>query len=222
MATKKVEEVVINIPEIKKQKVTITIIGDSPLIVNCFSEKAKRMILDKQEMKAKKPKEAKNKWECFMNSLHWMTEKPKDKDGNVIYTKEAFEKALPTAKFGFPAVGIKQSALSAGYRSGALKNKVCMQGAFHIPAELVEIKGDLAMREDMVKIPMAGADVVFRGEFSNWRSTFEVVYDENVISLEQLVALINYGGFAVGIGEWRPERSGNHGTFHVATGEELA
>lgn len=216
MSIKKEEGIIVNIPEIKIKETTITIIGDTPLIMNTFSEKAKREILDKQMKKAKKPKEAKNKWECFINSLHWITEKPTE------YTEKAFNEAIKKgAKFGFPAVGVKQSAISAAYRAGFIKNKVCMQGAFHIKEELVEIIGDLTMREDMVRIPMAGADVVFRGEFSNWKSTFTVTYDENVISLEQLIQFINYGGFAVGIGDWRPEKAGNHGMFHIATGNEI-
>lgn len=222
MASKKTEAVEINIPKIKIKTTEIVIVGDSPLISNTFSEKAKREILDKQMKKAKKPREEKNIWECFMESLHWITEKPKDEEGNCIYTEEAFEKAMQEgAQFGFPAVGVKQSAISAAYRGNFIKNKVCMQGAFHIKEELVPIIGDLSMREDMVKIPMAGADVVFRGEFKNWYSKFTVTYDENVISLEQLIQFINYGGYAVGIGDWRPEKSGNHGMFHVATGEEL-
>lgn len=215
MAIKKEENNIINIPEIKVKSVEITIIGDTPLIMNAFSEKAKREILDKQMKKAKKAKEAKNIWECFMNSLHWLTDKPKD------YTEEIFNEAMKNgAKFGFPSVGIKQSAISAAYRAGFIKNKVCMQGAFHIKEEYVEIVGDLTMREDYVKIPMGGADIVYRGEFSNWKSIFTVTYDENAISLEQLIQFINYGGFAVGIGDWRPEKSGNNGMFHVATEKE--
>jgi len=217
MATKKQETngIEISIPPIDKTETIITIIGDTPLIMNAFSEKARRMILDKQQQKAKKPKEAKNEWECLINSLNWLTKKPKE------YTQEAFEKALPTARFGFPSIGVKAAAIAAAYRADLIKNKVCMQGAFHIPAEYVEIKGDISMREDMVKIPMGGADVVFRGEFKNWYSTFTVTYNANRISLEQLIQLINLGGYEVGIGDWRVERGGNHGMFHVATQDEL-
>ncbi len=208
------EENVINIPKINIKQVELTIKGDTPLIMNAFSEKAKRMILDKQMKKAKTAKEAKNIWECFINSLHWLSEKPTE------YTQEAFENALEKgARFGFSSVGLKQSAISAAYRAGFIKNKVCMQGAFHIQEEFVEIKGNLSMREDMVKIPMGGADIVYRGQFDNWQSTFIVTYDENVISLEQLVQFINYGGFAVGIGDWRPEKSGNNGMFHIESNE---
>lgn len=217
MATKKQETngIEISIPPIDKTETIITIIGDTPLIMNAFSEKARRMILDKQQQKAKKPKEAKNEWECLINSLNWLTEKPKE------YTKEVFEKAIKTARFGFPSIGVKAAAIAAAYRADLIKNKVCMQGAFHIPTEYVEIKGDLTMREDMVKIPMGGADVVFRGEFKNWYSTFTVTYNANRISLEQLIQLINLGGYEVGIGDWRVEKGGNHGMFHVATQDEL-
>jgi hypothetical protein len=32
------------------------------------------------------------------------------------------------------------------------------------------------------------------------------------------VNLFNVAGFAVGVGEWRPERDGSNGMFHVQTG----
>ena len=218
MASKKEETLEINIPKIDIRRTKITIIGDTPIIMNKFSEKAKRQILDKQQKKAKKDKEVKNEWECFIESMHWLEGKPKK------YTKEAFEKAMNSgkARIGFPAVGVKQAALSAAYRAGYIKNKVCMQGAFHIQEEFIDIKySSIKMREDYVKIPMGGADIVFRGELDGWSSTFEVTYDANVLSVEQLIQFINYGGYAVGIGEWRPEKTGNNGMFHVATSEDL-
>ncbi len=48
------------IPEIKLQTMTLNVIGDSPLIVHAWSEKAKKMILDKQMKKATGAKEAKD------------------------------------------------------------------------------------------------------------------------------------------------------------------
>ena len=43
-------------------------------------------------------------------------------------------------------------------------------------------------------------------------------YNANgMYSLEQIVNIINAGGYACGIGEWRPERDGQYGMFHVAT-----
>jgi hypothetical protein len=131
---------------------------------------------------------------------------------NKIFT-EAVKKG---AKFGFPTTGIKQAAISAAYRNGLVKNKVSLQGMFHIKGELAEITGNLKMREDYCKIPMAGADIVYRGEYeTGWKCSFTVAYDTGSVSLEQIVQIINLGGFACGIGDWRIEKGGNFGSFHI-------
>ena len=215
---KKEEKEIIQIPEIKIKEVELSIVGDSPLLIHKFSEKAKAEILQKQMKKAKTQKEAKVPFKDFMMSLHWITPMPDiskiddEEELNKIFT-EAVEKG---AKFGFPTVGIKQAAISAAYRNGLAKNKVSLQGMFHIRGELAEITGNLKMREDYCKIPMGGADIVYRGEYdTGWKCKFTIAYDSGSISLEQIVQMINLGGFACGIGDWRIEKGGNFGTFHV-------
>ena len=208
----------IQIPEIKLKEVVLTIVGDSPLLIHKFSEKAKAEILEKQMKKAKTQKEAKVPFKDFMMALHWIT--PMPDISNITDEEELakiFEKAVKDgAKFGFPTVGIKQSAISSAYRNGLAKNKVSLQGMFHIREELAEITGELRMREDYCKIPMGGADIVYRGEYATgWKCKFKVTYDSSAVSLEQIVQMINLGGFACGIGDWRVEKGGNFGTFHV-------
>ena len=39
-----------------------------------------------------------------------------------------------------------------------------------------------------------------------------------MVTAEQLIGFFNLAGFSVGIGEWRPERNGDHGMFHVKAG----
>ena len=51
MATKKTEEIMIQPIIIEKR--TITIVGDTPLIVHAWSEKAKKEMLEKQQKKTK-------------------------------------------------------------------------------------------------------------------------------------------------------------------------
>lgn len=205
------KDATVTIPAINIQYATIRVVGDSPLIVHKWSEKAKKEILDKQMKKAKtKGHDAKDPVRDFIESLYWIDGEPEDK------TENGFARAIENgARFGFPSVAFKASAVSAGYRSGVTKDKVSMNAAFHIDGELVEIKGVPEMREDMVRIGMGTADIRYRGMFSEWSATFRVKYNASAISLEQLVNLINLGGFACGLGEWRPEKGGQFGMFHV-------
>lgn len=209
MATKK--ETVVAILPIDIRMAEITVIGDTPLIMHKWSEKAKREMLEKQMKVAKtKGKDAKSPVADFIDSIYWLQGEPEEK------TEEGFLKAVGSAKFGFPATAFKASAVAAGYRSGILKNMVTANGAFHIIGEFVEINGKPQMREDMVRVGMGTADIRFRGEFPAWSAKFTIRYNASVFTLEQIVNLFNLGGFACGIGEWRPEKGGTNGMFHVS------
>lgn len=207
---------VIEIRPIKIQKVNIRIVGDTPLIIHAWSEKAKRMMLEAQMGLAKgKKKEAKDPVDDFIRSLYWLTPMPEE------MTEEGFQKAVENgARFGFPVTAVKQAAISAAYRLGWSKNKMENRGMFFIDSDedgLIEIHSDTPiMREDMVKVGMGTADIRYRGEFRNWYADLCISYNTNgSVSLENIVNMINAGGYVCGIGEWRPERDGQYGMFHV-------
>ena len=217
MATKKAATEVIEIRPIEIKKVTIRIVGDTPLIMHAWSEKAKRMMLEAQMGIAKgKKKEAKNPVDDFIRSMYWLTPMPEDG------TMESFEEAITNgARFGFPVTAFKQAAISAAYRMGWAKDKMSMRGAFFIDSDqngMIEIHSDTPeMREDMVKVGMGTADIRYRGEFKNWYADLTISYNANgQYSLENIVNIINAGGYVCGVGEWRPERDGQNGMFHVA------
>lgn len=217
MATKKANTEVIEIRPIEIKKVTIRIVGDTPLIMHAWSEKAKRMMLEAQMGIAKgKKKEAKNPVDDFIRSMYWLTPMPEDG------TMESFEEAIANgARFGFPVTAFKQAAISAAYRMGWAKDKMSMRGAFFIDSDengMIEIHSDTPeMREDMVKVGMGTADIRYRGEFKNWYADLTISYNANgQYSLENIVNIINAGGYVCGVGEWRPERDGQNGMFHVA------
>lgn len=214
MASKNVE--LIEIRPIEIQKTTIRIVGDTPLIMHAWSEKAKREMLEKQMKKTKSTaREAKNPVEDFIRSMYWLTPMPTD------MSEKGFEKAIKNgARFGFPVTGFKQAAISAAYRMGWAKDKMSMRGAFFIDGDenqMIEIHSDTPiMREDMVKVGMGTADIRFRGEFRNWYADLTVSYNKNgQHTLEQIINIINAGGYVCGVGEWRPERDGQYGMFHV-------
>lgn len=222
MATAKSTEVV-EIRPIDMKTVEVTLVGDTPMIMHAWSEKAKRMMLEAQQGKAKgKKKPIKNPVDDFIQSMYWLTEKPTyPDDSSEEICEEAFNKAIANgAKFGFPVTAFKQAAISAAYRMGWVKNQMGLRGAFFIESEygdMVEIKSDTPiMREDMVKIAGGTADIRYRGEFRNWSATFKVKYNANgEFSLENIINIINAGGTICGVGEWRPERDGQFGMYHV-------
>jgi hypothetical protein len=204
----------VELKPIKIRRFVVTLAGDTPLICHSWCEKAKKQMLDAQ-MKKAVVREIRNPVREFIESLYWLTPKPETMD------EKGFEAALKKkAQFGFPSVAFKAAAVSAGYRAGALKNKVETLGAFHIDAEFVKIKGVPSMREDMVRLNGIGgtADLRYRGEFKIWDTTFEVRYNSDVTSPEILINLFNLGGFSCGIGEMRVEKGGNFGMFHVHAG----
>ena len=221
-ATKKTE--IVEIKPIEMSTVKVTIQGDTPLIMHAWSEKAKRMMLETQQGKAKgKKKDFKNPVDDFIQSMYWLTEKP-DTDGlSEEECEQAFDKAIKNgAKFGFPITAFKQAAISAAYRMGWSKDKMSLRGVFFIETDygdMVEIKSDVPqMREDMVKIGMGTADIRYRGQFNNWSATFRLKYNVNgQYSLENILNIINAGGVVCGVGEWRPEKDGQFGTYHIFT-----
>ena len=222
MAPKKNDEI-IEIKPIEIKKVSLRIVGDTPLIMHAWSAKAKREMLEAQQgKKAGKKKDPKNPVFDFVESLYWMEGKPEVlNDMSEADIETAFAEAIANgAKFCFPVTAIKQAAISAAYRQGWSKDKVSLRGAFFIESDadgMVEIKGDVPrMREDMVRIGMGTADIRYRGEFPNWYADIVVSYNVNgQYSLENIVNMINAGGYICGIGEWRPEKDGQYGMYHI-------
>jgi hypothetical protein len=83
------------------------------------------------------------------------------------------------------------------------------------PQSLVEIVGEPHMREDVVTVGMKGHDLRYRPEFTEWSAVLEVVYVKSMLSMDSVLSLIDAAGLGVGVGEWRPEKSGDFGTFMI-------
>lgn len=214
MATAK-KEVGIELPPLDLRLMEVTIVGDSPLIVHRWDEKQKRQILDKEMKRPSAGKEAKDPVADFESSLY----------------------RLGDGGYGFPSVGFKSAAVTAGTSVAGL-TKVAARQAFHILGEDVDVVGTFpgtkarlnlarigggapSMREDTVTVNMGSATMRYRGEFSDWHAKLLVKFNANVMSEAQILNLLNVAGFAVGVGEWRPERDGMNGMFHVATEADL-
>jgi len=187
----------ITLPPLRIETISLVLIGDSPLIVHAWSEKAKRQMLDKQMKRAKQAKEAKDP-EADYEACFYRTE---------------------TGGYGFPAIGVKAAMVGACRFVDMRMTEA--RGAFHIDAEMLSVIGTPRPREDMVRVGMGTADIRYRPEFPDWKVPVTIKYNSSVISSEQIANLLNTAGFAIGIGEWRPERNGSYGRFHVGGEGEL-
>jgi hypothetical protein len=183
----------VTIPAINRQRMRVTLVGDSALISHKWSDKAKKEMLDKQMKQAKTAKAAKDPERDYRESLY----------------------EHPDGGYGFPCVAFKAAAVGACRFTDGLKMTEA-RGAFHVDGELAKIEGEPTMREDMVRVGMGTADIRYRGEFQSWRTTLEISYNADAISIGMIVNLFNLAGFGVGVGEWRPEKDGSYGRFHVA------
>ena len=184
----------VNVPPLQVQMVEITLIGDSALICHAWSAKAKKRMLAKQTGAAKEARERKNPHNDFLESLY----------------------QHPDGGYGFPTVAFKSAAVDACSHVEGV-TKVVARGAFHIDGELLRIiSPDPTMREDMVRVGMGTADIRYRGQFNPWSVTMNIRVNTGVLTVAQLIQLFDTAGFAIGVGEWRPQRDGQFGLFHVA------
>jgi hypothetical protein len=174
------------------ETVTIEVTGTSPLICHKWSDKAKKQMLDKQTKAATRAKTAKNPEQDFKDSLY----------------------VHPDGGYGFPSVAFKGAVVRAG--TYAEMKMTFLRGAFHVTGELVSIEGKPSMREDMVRLNGKVADIRYRGEFKEWSASVQLHLNTSALSIEQAANLFVIAGFAVGVGEWRPEKNGQYGRFEVA------
>lgn len=188
---------VITIPNPDIREMVVKIKGTSPLIFHKWSEKAKKMILAKQQKKASASKrEIRNPEEEYESSFYYNRSK----------------------KVSFPALAIKQSLIGACRNVDGLPMTL-VRGAIFVMGDEdglipVEYK-EKEMREDMVRVGMGTADLRYRGQVKGWNMKFLVKWNNDVLSQEQVLNLFQIAGFSNGLGEWRPEKSGDFGTFEL-------
>jgi len=193
------EALKIELPKIDLRSMDITLIGDSPLIVHAWSEKAKKAMLTAQQKKTRAKKEPRNPEQDYEGCFY----------------------RLPDGRYAFPSVAFKAAMVGACRFIDGVKMTE-LRGALHVNGELVAIEGEPSPREDMVRVGMGTADIRFRPEFRQWRCTLNITFNAGVIGPEAIVHLLTLAGFGVGVGEWRPERDGQFGRFHVQTEEPQA
>ncbi|WP_282847215.1 hypothetical protein [Microbacterium oxydans] len=134
-------------------------------------------------------------------------------------------------RYGFPVTAFKAATTGAARFYGksismtALRQFMFMRGILTDgdPQQLVEITGEPRMREDVVRLggPSRSADLRYRPEFPNWSAVLDVTFVTSSISRQSVLSLIDAGGLGIGVGEWRPEKRGEFGTYAIDQNREI-
>lgn len=201
----------VEVNKLNAETLLIPIVSTSPLIVHNWSEKAKRMMLDAQQSK-KKVKENRNPQADYMASMYRIASTTGD-EGH-----------------GFPVTGFKKATIGSArlydksVSMAFLKQVMFFRGlqTKADPQQLVELHCEPPhMREDVVRISMGSTDLRYRAEYDHWTAELQVTYVTSALSRNSLLSLIDAGGMGGGIGEWRPERGGEYGTYSIDLSREI-
>lgn len=196
---------VIEISRVETETIIVPIVGTAPLLVHRFSEKAKRQMLDAMQG-IKSPK------------------LPKDPEAEY---DAAFYRFLD-GRFGFPVIAFKNATIGgarfyAGITMTLLRQVIFVSGEVGADdQQLVEIDGEPKLREDVVRVGQGGTDLRYRPQFTNWKTSLRVRYVKSQLSRASVLSLIDAGGMGMGVGEWRPEKRGDMGTYAIDEDREIA
>lgn len=175
------------------QTMEITIRGTAPLIMHKWSEKAKAAMRAKQQKSEVKTREARD---------------PEQECRDALIVNDDGQPSLL-------AIAVKSAVVTAA--TSTSMTKVAIRQAFRIHGQFIPIDGDWTMVEDMTRTSTGVADLRYRPYFYEWTAVIPVIYNRFAISAEQLQGLFALAGFGVGVGDWRPEKNGDKGTWEVVS-----
>jgi len=184
----------VQLQELKKEKIIIHIVGSTPLLM----EKMDMDVVERYNLKKGK--------------------KLSTKDDKIEEEKyEAKKHFTDDGKIGFPSTGFLKGMVEvAPYIDGLDKKKV--RGSVRILGDIIPIvyKKELTdvkwgKTSGISKAPRK----IVRPKFVDWSCKLEIVYNSTNISAEQIINLVNWAGFQMGVGGFRPEHSGTFGQYEV-------
>lgn len=191
--TKKLEIIV---PSLNLGVLKVKIKGKTPLLMDKFPESVREQILDKQVGRTKGKKQMRDMdWE-FENAFHRISNK----------------------EIGFPAQGFKSAMIESTSFVGSRDfSKKLLKGIQILNSEgndLILIK--YKKQSKLKHYPKAG-NTKLSPMLEDWECELVIQYDQNNLSPQDLVSLLNYAGFYYGIGIWSPRAKcgGKYGMYEV-------
>lgn len=197
----------ISVMEVKKERVAFVLVGESPLICNTMSEKARQELLAPRARKNAAEKRSTAKHDVFAeyrNSVY----QPNNAEAPtaIALLATAFKGALRNAALDLP--GAKKSEI--GRLTYVRGDYVPIYG---VPKLLMSI----TRSADMNHTP----DVRTRAILPKWAAIVEVEFVSPLLRAEVVGRLMAAAGMTQGVGDWRPEKgNGGYGRFRLTVPED--
>lgn len=202
MATKKAGAepgIVIEIMKVNTGRFTAFIVGDSPLIYNAMSQKAKQGLLaPSKKSTAEKASTAKH-------------------DPPAEYRGSFYKVPTGPTLLSIPAVSFKRAmasaALDLGGAAKAQLDRLVWAIGEQIPVwGIPQLRMDVVRLKDIARTP----DIRTRGCLREWCTKVELAYVEPVVNATTVANLLAGAGLIRGVGDFRQEKgAGNYGQFSL-------
>lgn len=201
---------------------TVTIVGDGDIVLNKMNASNTRALLaDDRKTQAIWEAQHANKWENIITSIHWrdgIPVKGDNSDGlatNRECSEEMMREMLENNAPCITVFGLLKSWGQSVVRNELDKNSTKFNNAINIVSKggLVPIKFAEWNLDERIMSPQRGSPVTIRlNHFSGWSADIQICYTTHVFSDSEIVNIINYAGFGLGIGSGR---SSGYGRYHV-------
>ena len=181
------------------QPITVTIEGTTPLIVNKFSDEAQFAATSGN------------------STNHKASRAPREEAESRLYTDAQGKPVMPQPN-------IFRCIIDAGKFFKLGKSKVTTFKTSLIPACLsvegilfpIESEQGWSVDQRPIRNPSTGGRFLrFRPIFHDWRITFPLALDEEIMSLQFLREILDAAGKRIGLGDFRPDCKGPFGKFTV-------
>ena len=213
--------------EIKVERAIVTIEGKSDLVLNKMNASSSRWLMAAdRKAQAVWESQHKNHWEGIITSMHWKNPIPitgDNSDGlatNRECSEEMFWSMLDSANNApcISAFGLKKSWGQAVVQQEIDKYRTKFDAAVNIVADrgLIPIKFAEWNLDERLMSPQRGAPVsVQLNHFIGWSAEIPIEFTTNVYSISEIMTVINYAGFSLGIGSGRSSGFGRYSIVDV-------
>ena len=197
------------IPAIKLKKATITLIGESDLVLNKMNKRNEAALIERNTDKAKDIKSP-NMWEDAITAIHWRDGLPRD----LEYTEDEMKDLLTNNAPCISAFGLKKSFCQAVVRNEIDTYSTKFDACVNVvaPGNLIPINFAEHYIDEKLMSPKKGSPVlVYLNRFTGWSAEVTVQYiDGGAYGLEQIMQVIRLAGFGIGIGSGRTSGYGRY------------